>query len=88
MVALEDNMLGCSNLEDFTISIWNITQAKVMSTLVGHNAYIGCIKKINNKQNTIISGGGDRNLIIWNYKHIIKIAIIKDAHQDNIFDVI
>ena len=63
---------------------WNVKSASIEMEYLGHEKGILCFERID--ENTIATGGGDGNIMIWNENSGQLIQKIK-AHREPVFDL-
>jgi WD40 repeat protein len=80
-IIITKNYLFTSSM-DKNICVWNKYTGNILKLFVGHQATVRCIKNI--KEKTIISGGDDGNIKIWNVSDEQCIATIEYSKTDKI----
>lgn len=82
---LDKSFASCSL--DYSIKFWNLNDQYSLFTLNGHTAGVNCISFSQTERKTLISGGDDLCVLIWD---LDKRNIIRkiEKHSENITDVI
>ncbi|EGR27214.1 WD40 repeat protein [Ichthyophthirius multifiliis] len=76
VIALQQESIIASCSADNNIKIWNIKRFECFCTLKGHKNQVNSIAKFSEDQNLIISGGDDKNLILWNWENQEQIKVV------------